>query len=122
MLATLDDVHLARLYGAASETALDPLTDREFEDLSAELRKVRSHGCAVNVEETEAGLFAIGAALVNRAGEAIGAFSVAAPSVRMEALMSEATIAAILSTKRAIEADVGELSVGGSNVRGSRAG
>ena len=119
MLATLDDAHLATLYRVSPETASDRLGDDEFEELAAELHKVRAHGYAMNVEETEAGLAAIGAALVNRAGEAIGGFSVAAPSVRLEALVSESTIAAILSTKRAIEADIADLSVGGSSAGSS---
>ena len=113
MLAMLDESHLARLYRGSSGAAPDPLTDREFEELSAELRTVRSHEYATNVEETEAGLVAIGAALVNRVGETIGAFSVAAPSVRLEGLMSEPTITAILATKMAIESDIADLSVGG---------
>ena len=123
MLAALDPVALARLYDGVSGTALDPLSARELDALAIELDTIRSHGYAVNIEETETGLVAVGAALVNRAGEAVGAFSVAAPSVRRQALFSEPTIAAILATKKAIESDIGDLSVGGpGHDRGAAAG
>lgn len=112
MLATLDDARLAQLYRGSA--APDPLADREFEELVSELRTVRSHGYATNIEETEEGLVAIGAALRNRTGETIGAFSVAAPSVRREKLISAPTIAAILAARKAVEIDIADLSVGGA--------
>lgn len=112
MLAQLDTAHLARLYQSkGSAFSADLLTADDFEALVEELRRVREHGYALNIEETEEGLVAIGAVLSNGAGHALGAFSVAAPAVRAEVLTHEKTIGMVLATRAGIERDIVELSV-----------
>jgi IclR family transcriptional regulator, acetate operon repressor len=114
MLAQLDAAHLAKLYQSQSSAfASDFLPADEFGALTEELRRVRDHGYALNVEETEEGVVAVGAVLTNGAGHAVGAFSVAAPAVRAHVLRHETTIQTVLATRAGIEHDIAGLSVGG---------
>ncbi|GAB3033335.1 IclR family transcriptional regulator [Parafrigoribacterium mesophilum] len=112
MLAELDTTHLARLYQAqGSAFSADRMSAREFDSLVAELRRVRDDGYAVNTEETEEGLVAVGAVLTNRSGVAVGAFSVAAPAIRSSDLLKEDSIGLILATRAGIERDIAGLSL-----------
>ena len=58
------------------------ITDAERRALASELRRVREQGYAENLEETESGVCAVGVCVRGRAGEALAALSVSAPSVR----------------------------------------
>jgi IclR family transcriptional regulator, acetate operon repressor len=114
MLAELDTAHLARLYQAqGSAFSADLISAHEFDSLVEELVRVRDQGYAVNSEETEEGLVAVGCVLTNRAGIAVGAFSVAAPAVRSRALLSDESIGMILATRASIEHEIADLSVDG---------
>jgi IclR family transcriptional regulator, acetate operon repressor len=114
MLAELDTAHLARLYQAqGSAFSSDLMSAHEFDSLVEELRRVRDHGYAVNSEETEEGLVAVGCVLTNRRGVAVGAFSVAAPAVRSRALLSDESIGMILATRAGIEHEIADLNVDG---------
>lgn len=74
VLATLDDEQLAAV--------LEPLDDTTVARLERELRAVRRRGYAVNDQETEAGLIAVGVAVPPAGGLVGAALSVAAPSAR----------------------------------------
>jgi len=112
MLAELDTAHLARLYQTQSSAfSSERMSTQEFDELVEELRRVRDHGYAVNTEETEAGLVAVGAVLTNRTGVAVGAFSVAAPATRSGELLKEDSIGLILATRAGIERDIAGLSL-----------
>ncbi|UBU10491.1 IclR family transcriptional regulator [Nonomuraea gerenzanensis] len=60
-----------------------PARDRAV--LTHELAEVRARGHALNIEGTEQGVSAIGAALRNGRGTAVGAFSISVPSARFDA-------------------------------------
>ncbi|MEO6505305.1 MAG: IclR family transcriptional regulator [Terrimesophilobacter sp.] len=114
MLAELDSAHLAKLYQSqGSAFASDLMSAHDFDGLVEELRRVRGLGYAINSEETEDGLVAIGCVLTNRAGVAVGAFSVAAPAVRSRALLRDDSIRMILATRASIEHEIADLSVDG---------
>ena len=114
MLAELDTAHLARLYQAqGSAFSSDLMSGARVRQLVEELGRVRDHGYAINSEETEEGLVAVGCVLTNGAGVAVGAFSVAAPAVRSRALLGDDSIGMILATRAGIEFDIADLSVDG---------
>lgn len=114
MLAELDRTHLARLYQSPNRAfSSDAMTAGEFEKFLEELRRVRTHGYALNVEETEEGLAAIGMVLSNASGHAIAAFSVAAPAVRFSRLIQDRTIQAMLEARADMEHDIAAL---GTNI------
>jgi DNA-binding IclR family transcriptional regulator len=89
LLAELPDDVLEQLYLLPADQAADDgepagrrLTPDRFAAFRRELAGVRQAGFAVNVEQTEEGVAAFGAAIHNRAGRAIGAISVAVPITR----------------------------------------
>lgn len=74
VLATLDGAQVADVLGA--------LDDATVAKLDRELRTVRRRGFAVNDQETEAGLTAVGVAVPPAGGFTGAALSLAAPSAR----------------------------------------
>jgi DNA-binding IclR family transcriptional regulator len=74
VLATLGDEELA--------SVLEPLEEATAARLQRELRVVRRRGFAVNDQETEAGLTAVGVAVPPAGGFSGAALSLAAPSAR----------------------------------------
>ncbi|AQZ60484.1 Transcriptional regulator, IclR family [[Actinomadura] parvosata subsp. kistnae] len=77
LLATLPPDELHALY--------PDLTDRERAALTRELAEIRTSGIALNIEGTERGVSAIGAALRNGRGSAVAALSISVPSARFAA-------------------------------------
>jgi IclR family acetate operon transcriptional repressor len=73
---------LAGLPPAELEVALGGLDEDAVSRLQRELRTVRRRGFAVNDQETEAGLTAVGVAVPTGAGDRPAALSLAMPSVR----------------------------------------
>lgn len=84
LLAELDGEELEQLYGPGSDGE-DVLTRSEWHALLPTLRSVRDHGCALNNEETETGVAALGMCVRNGSGEAVGALSVSVPTARFTA-------------------------------------
>ncbi|MFI7698638.1 IclR family transcriptional regulator [Nonomuraea sp. NPDC049480] len=74
LLAALPADQLRELY--------PDLTDPEFAALARELDEVRVRGYALNIDGTEQGVSAIGAALRDRHGTPVAALSISAPSAR----------------------------------------
>ncbi|MFI7632553.1 IclR family transcriptional regulator [Nonomuraea sp. NPDC049400] len=74
LLATLTPDQLWDLY--------PDLADAERAALARELDEVRVRGFALNIDGTEQGVSAIGAALRNGSGSAVAALSISAPSAR----------------------------------------
>jgi DNA-binding IclR family transcriptional regulator len=74
------------LLAALPDPMLPPLLrgvpDGKRRALVAELRVIRDHGYAENIEESESGVCAVGMCVRDTAGEAVAALSVSAPSVR----------------------------------------
>lgn len=82
LLAELERSRLEQLYPAEGRDSA--LRDCAWKSLLRELRSVREQGYAINREETEAGMCAIGLAVHDESGLAVGALSISAPSVRFE--------------------------------------
>lgn len=82
LLAELTRDQLAELYPGRLPLTPDA-TGPELNPLIRELTAVRRRGYALNVEESEQGVNAIGAAVRDRTGRAIAGVVVAAPSLRL---------------------------------------
>lgn len=93
LLAALPADQVARhLQGATLPTpTVSSLRTRT--ELAAELAEVRRVGYAVNHEEAEAGISAVGACIRDRTGVPIGALNIAVPSMRMPDRGSEHVLA-----------------------------
>ncbi|KUN30286.1 IclR family transcriptional regulator [Streptomyces antibioticus] len=80
LLAALPADRLRALYPNGLPGGGDPTKD--VERLVTELVAVRRDGHAINLQESERGVHAIGACVRDRSGTAVAAVAVAAPSVR----------------------------------------
>jgi DNA-binding IclR family transcriptional regulator len=74
--------------------------------LRRELNLVRRRGYAVNDQQTEAGLTAIGRAVADADGRPVAAVSIALPSVRFTRQNLAGWVAALSDTARGIEAEL----------------
>lgn len=100
LLAELPDAALRRLYRPDDE---DPAFDR----LQSELAVVRTQGFAANLEATEEGVCAFGAAIHDE-GRGVGAISLSFPASRLSSHNRETLIAAVLRSAAAIDAELAE--------------
>ncbi|GGK84970.1 IclR family transcriptional regulator [Streptomyces flaveus] len=84
LLAALPADRLRALYpnGLPGDRTKPSEASEDFERLMNELVSVRRHGYALNFQESERGVHAVGACVRDRTGTAVAAVAVAAPSVR----------------------------------------
>lgn len=90
--------------GRDAELAGHALEGPALERLERELEHARRHGFAVNREETEPGVGAVGAAIVLPGGRPLAAISVAAPAGRLDQLLQPESLALMLSCRDRIAA------------------
>lgn len=104
LLAEIDRGGLERLYRSrAAELAGEHMADKEFARLQRELDDVRNRGYAINREETETGVCAIGASLRDSNARAVAAFTVAIPAARQQLLEDAKVIELVTEARREIE-------------------
>ncbi|WP_089334799.1 IclR family transcriptional regulator [Blastococcus mobilis] len=100
VLATLDDAQLA--------ASFEPLDAATAARLDRELRTIRRRGFAVNDQETEAGLTAVGVAVPPAGGFTGAALSLAAPSARYSRGRLPVWASALAEAAGAIARDLSE--------------
>lgn len=98
--------------GSTAELAGHSLEPAALERLERELDQARRHGYAVNKEETEPGVGAVGAAIVLPGGRSLAAISVAAPAARLDGVLRQEAIAVILACRDRIAALAADLVTG----------
>ncbi|MEZ5150264.1 IclR family transcriptional regulator [Rhodococcus zopfii] len=81
----------------------------EFEEFLHELEAARKLGFAVNVEQTEEGVAAIGVAIRNGRGTAIGAITAAVPVTRYRQHLRGKLVSQIQAAVRGIEVDIARI-------------
>jgi len=107
LLAEADPQTLDRLFRSKSaQLAGAEMSDAQFARFQRELAGFRAQGYAVNHEESEVGIHAVGMALHDPSGWAFAAISVAAPTFRSERIFSKHAIAIIDASRREMEADI----------------
>ena len=107
MLAELDPAMLGQLFRSHSaDIGGDSISDANYPGFLSELDAVRTNGFAVNFEGTEDGVSALGVALHNGSGQAIGALSVATPAARFRRLFDEGLVPLALETRRQLELEI----------------
>ena len=93
LLAEVDEAGLERLYRSPRSVITgEHLDEKEFAALLRELQAIRRQGYAVNNQETEPGVAAIGMTVQRPSERSIAALSVAAPASRMERLFAAETL------------------------------
>jgi len=105
MLAEMSPEELLELF---PEGILDPVSRRvvTIQTLTRELRKVRQQHFAVNVEESEPGISAIGAAIYHRSGSPVAALSISSPAFRFRKERIGGLVDALHATAREISAEM----------------
>lgn len=85
------------------------LAPGEFESFRGELEAARAVGFAVNVEQTEAGVAALGVALRNGSGQAVAALTVAVPTARYGQHVAGRLVGQLRSTVRDVQVEIGHV-------------
>lgn len=116
MLAELDPARLHQLFrpdssgasGTAGTVAAggDLIPDVEYPGFLRELEAIRQNGFAANFEGTEEGVSALGVAIHNGAGEALGAVSVAVPATRFRQVFDNGLAQEVLRWRQELELDL----------------
>lgn len=100
LLATLPPQELAALY----ENAAEPV---DLSRLRRQLGLVRKRGFAINDQQTETGLTALGMAIRDSSGRASSAVSIAMPTARFQREQLSAWVGAMSATSALVEHELG---------------
>ncbi|KZF13383.1 hypothetical protein A2J03_15325 [Rhodococcus sp. EPR-157] len=106
LLAELSDDALRSLYFGGTADGVHALSEADFAKLLADLESVRRRTFAVNFEETESGVAAVGAAIHNGMGEAVGALSLSMRTERFAAVADKTLVPLLLDARTQIEQDL----------------
>jgi DNA-binding IclR family transcriptional regulator len=87
--------------------ALTPQSLTEPARLREELERVRRQGFALDLEECEAGVLCVAAAVRNSRGETVAAVSISGPTVRLHVRRAQDLSAHVVSTGLHISAQLG---------------
>ena len=110
ILARLDEEVALGVLAAARRAALSKRTVTDLPGLRAALAKARELGYALNDQEAFVGDISVAAALVDRAGEPVGAVNIAVPSPRwLLADVLRRLVPQLLRTARAINDELTDL-------------
>lgn len=85
--------------GGAARIAGHGLTEPALARLERELVAARRHGYAVNREDTEPGVSAVGVAILLSDGRPLAGLSVAAPVTRLDTLLHPASLTRIMACR-----------------------
>ena len=105
LLAELSQDELSALF---PDGILDPSTKRivTIPALLRQLRKVREQRFAINVEESEPGISAVGAAVYHRSGSPVAALSISTPAFRFHKERITELVDALHDTASQISAEM----------------
>lgn len=113
LLAELPADQLERLY-LENSRGDNPyvLVQSSFTRLIKDLAQIRKRGFAVNFEETERGVVAVGMAVHDRLGESVGAVSVSTQTKRFASQVENSLLDLLRDTKAQIERDLAFIDLG----------
>jgi IclR family KDG regulon transcriptional repressor len=107
LLANLDRADADRIIAAKPLARLTKSTFTDVEALRAELERVRRQGYAEDNEETEDGLYCVGAALFNYSGKPVAAISISVPKIGQQAPAKDRLIKGVIAAATEISAKMG---------------
>ncbi|WP_285572698.1 IclR family transcriptional regulator [Actinoallomurus iriomotensis] len=104
LLAAMPPADLSRRYAGHDLPARTSSSVADWEDLLAELAEIRRTGYALNVEEGESGICAVGAAMRDLTGAPVAAIAAVIPSSRMPTVEAGRALAPLVTeAARAVE-------------------
>ncbi|HEY0542273.1 MAG TPA: IclR family transcriptional regulator [Actinoallomurus sp.] len=104
LLAAMPAAELERRYTGHELTARTPSSVADWDALMGELTDIRSNGYALNLEEGESGICAVGAAMRDLTGAPIAAIAAVVPTGRMPTAEAGRTLAPLVTdAARAVE-------------------
>ncbi|PJI91147.1 IclR family transcriptional regulator [Luteimicrobium subarcticum] len=109
LLAELTDDEVRAVFSAG---APGDLTADELHRLLTDVHGARAHGYAVNIEETERGVAAVGAVVHDRWGTAVGAVTLSTRSDRFADRLPGTLLPLLLDARLQIERDLAEADLG----------
>lgn len=112
LLSELADDTVRALYAEPTSGGASRLDDTELTKLIADLAATRKRGFAVNFEETEAGVAAVGAAVRDKTGTAVGAVSLSMRSDRFTEKADTLLVPLLLDARTQIEQDLKVVELG----------
>jgi len=107
ILAELGEPLLERLYGGRTAAAgREAISLAQYGSMVRELRAVRVHGFALNLEGTEDGVCALGVSIHGGDGTVIGAITASIPSIRFERALKSGLAREMVMTQTAIDEEL----------------
>ncbi|WP_444980053.1 IclR family transcriptional regulator [Nocardia amamiensis] len=106
LLATLPGEELARLYRRSRSGGAALLDEDEFDSLTNKLAAVTRRGFAINFEETERGVAAVGVTIETPGNRAIAAVALSCRADRFAGLVDKTLVPLLLDAKGQIEKDL----------------
>jgi IclR family KDG regulon transcriptional repressor len=107
LLAHLDRAEIDRIIASKPLARYTKNTLTDPEALRQELERVRRQGYAEDNEETEEGLYCVGAPLFNYSGRPVASISVAVPKFGQQQLQKERVIKHVVAAAQEISAKLG---------------
>lgn len=109
LLAELDPAEVDQRFRRAAEAGSKRFDAEGHTRLVRELARVRTRGFAANVEDTEEGISAVGAAVHDASGRAAAAISASTPQSRFRHALAAGLVAQVLEARDRCEAGLAGL-------------
>lgn len=106
LLAALAPAEVERLYRQRAEFVGVPFDARGQARLAIELEVVRARGVALNDENTEEGVGAVGTVIRDGSGAAVAGLTLAVPRDRFRAVLDAGLVTELLRCRAELEADL----------------
>lgn len=103
MLAELSDAAIRELYAEPDAATAERV---DVEALITRVKQVREQGFALNNEQSERGILAVGHGIRDPGGQSVAAVSIAMPVSRFEPVLLRPLVGALRQAARAIERDL----------------
>jgi DNA-binding IclR family transcriptional regulator len=108
LLANVDRAEADRIINARPLARFTKNTITDPETLRTELERIRRHGYAEDNEETEDGLYGVGAVLLNFSGKPVAAIALSVPRLNQHSVLhKERLMRAVVQTAAEISAKLG---------------
>ena len=111
MLAQLGGDAARQLYLREAKVTQGTVATAWLDELEHDLQAVRRVGFAVNREQTELGITALGAAIRDGAGDVVAGLSVSVPQARFREVFDAGLVAAVFAARDRIEAELEDFDV-----------